>query len=50
MSDDQTHEETDTHDELPAITPTALPQIRRLSVEDQDEWSTRMKNRYGGEW
>jgi len=34
---------------LPAH-PSALRSVHRLSVEDQDEWSNRMKNRYGGEW
>lgn len=24
--------------------------VHRLSPEEQDEWSDRMKSRYGGEW
>lgn len=34
---------------LPA-TPQAHRQVHRLSLEEQDEWSDRMRTRYGGEW
>lgn len=37
------------HERLPAH-PSSLRSVHRLSIEDQDEWSTRMKNAYGGEW
>jgi hypothetical protein len=34
--------------------PPAIPQnhrlMHRLSTEQQDEWSDRMKRRFGGEW
>jgi hypothetical protein len=40
----------ETPDERLPTHPSALRSVHRLSVEDQDEWSNRMKNRYGGEW
>ena len=35
---------------VPAPTPAALPHVKRLSAEDQDAYSDRMRARYGGEW
>ena len=35
---------------VPAPTPDALPHVKRLSAEDQDAYSDRMRARYGGEW
>lgn len=32
------------------VKPDSVRSVHRLSIDDQDEWSNRMKNRYGGEW
>lgn len=51
MSDEETDDDREEPKELPLpITPKALPWVHRMSVDDQDEWSSRMRTRYGGEW
>lgn len=45
----ETKSETRIPEELP-LRPEMAKHVGRLSLEDQDAWSDRMKTRYGGEW
>jgi hypothetical protein len=48
---DEEAEAPKARDPLPLpIRPESVRHVHRLTLEEQDEWSNRMKARYGGEW